>query len=126
MRLAPAGGFAGEGGPIVARPGPSLAELAAVLASISAPRGSWRSCRPSPSTSSSATPTPTRVVLARDGEVSFAPLYDLISTRFYLELDAEPVQLIAGVDDIDDVRIDPLAAEATAWGLPGSLARRGG
>jgi serine/threonine-protein kinase HipA len=58
------------------------------------------------------------VLLEPDGTVSLAPLYDLIATRCYGQLDAEAPQRINGKTLIDDVRIEDLVAEATAWGLP--------
>lgn len=126
MRRAPGGGFADMGGAVVALPGPSLAQLAAVLRQH---LGAARLVTFLQAVTfnvvignADAHARNYSVLLERNGDVSFAPLYDLISTRYYPTLDAEPAQLISGVDDIDDVRIEDLVAEAAAWGLPESLA----
>ena len=55
--------------------------------------------------------------------VSLAPVYDAMSTRFYTTTGAgqtvsrELGMRIAGVSDIDEVRIDSIIDEATSWGM---------
>ena len=55
--------------------------------------------------------------------VSLAPVYDAMSTRFYKTTGTgQPVSRelgmrIAGVSDVDEVRIESLIDEATSWGM---------
>jgi serine/threonine-protein kinase HipA len=113
---------------VVARPGPTLAEMAALLSdhigvanllpfvesvTFNAVIGNADSHARNYS-----------ILLPPSGTVALAPLYDLISTRLYEGLDAQTPQRINGRTQIDDVRIDDLVAEATGWGLPPQIVER--
>ena len=63
------------------------------------------------------------ILLPPDGTVQLAPLYDLVCTRMWDELDSEAAQRINGVNEIDDVRIGDLVAEAVTWQIPRTVAR---
>jgi serine/threonine-protein kinase HipA len=127
QRRQPAGGFA-DAAAVVARPGPTLAEMAALLSdhigvanllpfvesvTFNAVIGNADSHARNYS-----------ILLPPSGTVALAPLYDLISTRLYEGLDAQTPQRINGRTQIDDVRIDDLVAEATGWGLPPQIVER--
>jgi serine/threonine-protein kinase HipA len=62
------------------------------------------------------------VLLNRDGSVSLAPLYDIVSTRLWPHLDPEPAQLVAGVDHIDEVTVEHILDECDGWGVPRRVA----
>jgi serine/threonine-protein kinase HipA len=62
------------------------------------------------------------LLLPRTGDVELAPLYDLICTRLYPELDADAAQRVNGRWELDDISVDDLLAEATGWGLPSGVA----
>lgn len=64
------------------------------------------------------------IILPPDGNVRLAPLYDLVSTRMWDELDRDPAQKVNGVDDIDKITLDDLVAEAVTWDLPAAFVRR--
>ncbi len=120
-RRAPAGGFA-DAAAVVARPGPSLADMATLLAehlgranllpfieavTFNVIIGNADSHSRNYS-----------VLLDPSGAVGLAPLYDLIATRSYADLDTDTPQRISGQTQIDDVRIDDLVNEAASWRLP--------
>jgi len=120
-RRAPAGGFADAAG-VVSRPGPSLADMAALLTEHLG-RANLLSFVQAVTLNvaignADAHARNYSVLLEPEGTVTLAPLYDLIATRCYGQLDAEAPQRINGKTLIDDVRIEDLVAEATAWGLP--------
>src|SRR3546814_8065700 len=56
------------------------------------------------------------VLLPPDGAPRFAPLYDVICTRYWPHLDSEAAQLVAGEDAIDKVSVEHLTREAARWG----------
>ena len=62
------------------------------------------------------------VLLPQDGTVRLTPLYDLICTRVWPDLDADAAQLVAGEDDIDRIRATHVIDEATSWGVPRRIA----
>jgi serine/threonine-protein kinase HipA len=63
------------------------------------------------------------VLLPRTGTPLLAPLYDLISTRLWDVLDRDAAQRVAGEDDIDAITVDHLAEEAVSWSLPDRFVR---
>lgn len=64
------------------------------------------------------------VLLHPDGRVALAPMYDVVCTRAFAELDTDPAQLIGGVSEIDNVTRDDLVTEGRSWGLPAKVAQR--
>ncbi|HLI53144.1 MAG TPA: HipA domain-containing protein [Acidimicrobiales bacterium] len=58
-----------------------------------------------------------------DGKVRLAPLYDVMSTRFYRHVSAVPGTFVNGVRDIDALRPADFVAEAESWGLSADAAR---
>jgi serine/threonine-protein kinase HipA len=126
-RLASAGGFA-DAAAFISRPGPTLRQLAALLSDH------LGRARLTPFLAAvtfnvaignaDAHARNYSLVLARDGAVTFAPLYDLISTRFWEGLDAEPAQHINGKEHLDEIEGADVVAEAERWGLPRGLVER--
>lgn len=119
-RTAPGGGF--ELGPVFSqRGGPSLADLAAVLARhIGIARlGSFLEAVAFNLVIGNADAHARNysVLLEERGTVRLAPLYDLVCTRMWNDLDAGCAQLVAGREDIDEVRAEDLVEEATSWGV---------
>ena len=64
------------------------------------------------------------LLLKRDGTVSLAPLYDLVSTRYYDSLDSTAAQYVNGVNEIDDISVDDIGSHAAEWGLPNRVLQR--
>ncbi len=64
------------------------------------------------------------MLLLPDGRVKLAPLYDLVATRHYPELNSDLAQLINGHMSIDGCALEDLIAEADTWGVPERLATR--
>lgn len=64
------------------------------------------------------------LMLAPDGSVRIAPLYDVVCTVAYPMASTGLSQRIAGRFSIDDVTTDDLVAEAAAWGLTEGIATR--
>lgn len=62
------------------------------------------------------------LLLEPDGLVRFAPMYDMIATMLYPQLDADAAQRVNGVDDLDAITLSDLIAEAVRWGVPPRLA----
>lgn len=120
-RLAPAGGFGDIAG-VVAQPGPRLVDLASLLIEHlgAANLGPFVEAVALNVAIGNADAHARNysVLLDPDGAVTFAPLYDLISTRLWSELDADSAQLVHGRSELDDVTRADLIAEATGWGLP--------
>jgi serine/threonine-protein kinase HipA len=61
------------------------------------------------------------LLLRHDGTVALAPLYDLVCTRAYPDIDRETPQLVDDVSDIDEVTVGNIVAHATRWELPAPL-----
>ena len=57
------------------------------------------------------------LLLARDGSVALAPLYDVISTLAYPNVSKDLPQRIANKRVFDDVTFEDLVEEAIGWGL---------
>ncbi len=64
------------------------------------------------------------VILPPTGVPEFAPLYDTVCTRLWPELDRAPAQRVNGLEDIDEITFDDIAAEAESWGIPLRVAER--
>jgi hypothetical protein len=56
-------------------------------------------------------------VLAEDGAVTLAPLYDVFCTVAYPQRSVVPGMFIAGVRDIRSIGRDDLVTEAASWGI---------
>lgn len=121
QRIAQAGGFTDPAG-VVARGGPSLTDLAAVLADHlgRARLGPFLDAVAFNVAIGNADAHARNysVLLRPDGDVDLAPLYDLISTRMWAHLDDEAAQLVAGRFAIDEVTRQDLVDEAGNWDLP--------
>ena len=124
-RRAPVGAFT-MGSTTIARPGPSLRDIAACLerhigrarliqfleaVTFNVAIGNADSHARNYS-----------VLLSSDGSVELAPLYDIISTCCYEGLDREFAQRVNGIDSLDEIRGSDLVGEATSWGIPARLA----
>ena len=64
------------------------------------------------------------VLLPPDGQVGLTPLYDLICTRLYPNLDVEAAERVNGKWDLDAIDVADLVAEAATWALPATVAER--
>lgn len=126
QRTVPAGGFV-DANAVTATPGPTLRQLATVLTehmgianvipfleavAYNVAIGNADSHARNYS-----------VLLPPGGDVSLAPLYDLICTRLYHQLDADAPQRVNGKWALDEIGIEDLVAEGARWGLPERLAR---
>ena len=126
QRTVPAGGYA-DARAVTATPGPTLRQLAAVLAehmgvanvvpfleavTFNVAIGNADSHARNYS-----------VLLPPSGDVMLTPLYDLICTRLYPQLDGEAPQRVNGKWAIDEITAEDLVSEAAAWGLPATVAR---
>ncbi|HVM40148.1 MAG TPA: HipA domain-containing protein [Acidimicrobiia bacterium] len=64
------------------------------------------------------------VLLHEDGAVTMAPLYDLVSTRMWDWLDRDAAQSVAGEEEIDEITGRHLVEEAVTWDIPETVARK--
>lgn len=126
-RRAPAGAFA-DTAEIVARPGPKLLDLAAVLEEHlgRALLGPFLQAATFNIIIGNADAHARNysVILAEDDRVELAPLYDLICTRYWDHLDSDTAQLVNGGDAIDTLKAVDLVEEAKTWGVPEGVAER--
>lgn len=125
QRLVPAGGFA-DTNAISSTPGPSLQAMADFLAkhigrvnvlpfleavTFNVAIGNADSHARNYS-----------VLLPPNGAVHLTPLYDLICTRLYPELDSDAAQRVNGTWDLDGIGVSDIVAEAITWTLPAGVA----
>jgi serine/threonine-protein kinase HipA len=122
-----AGGFA-DREPVRSEPGPSLAELAELLRRQLGTGVLARFLQAVAFNvavgNADAHARNYSLLLVPSGRIRMAPLYDLVSTRAYEELDRQAAQRIGGVSDLDDIGRDELVAEAAGWGVPARTAAR--
>ena len=64
------------------------------------------------------------LILEPDGSVRLAPLYDLLCTRAYPEVQRDAPQLVNGVHDLDEIRLHDIRTHAQTWDLPPAVVRR--
>jgi len=64
------------------------------------------------------------VLLPPDGQVRLTPLYDLICTCFYPDLETDFAQRVNTKWDLGQIEVADLVAEAATWDLPMGPARR--
>jgi serine/threonine-protein kinase HipA len=124
--LSAAGGWASQ--PAAARRGPSLADLADL---VSATMGKARLVEFAARVlfnvivgNADAHARNYSVLLHPDGTVSQTPLYDVVCTLLYPDLDTDHAQRIAGVCELDAVTYHDLVAEQGSWGVPPTTAAR--
>lgn len=128
QRTTPAGGFAPPDGRYLEDPGPSLLEIADLLTLHLGAVARLRLVDVLTFQvvlgNADAHARNYSLLLRRDGSVALAPLYDLVATRVFPALDTVAAQTVNGIDDIDDITLDDVEAEARTWGLPEGLAHR--
>jgi len=56
-------------------------------------------------------------LMLNDGSVSLAPVYDVVPTKLWTELDTELALRISGCTHLEDLRVSHLIEEARGWGL---------
>ena len=120
-RIAPEGGFA-ELAPVRTEPGPGLDELAALIDVHLGKAGLVPFLLTAAFNvligNADAHARNLSLLLEPDGGVRLAPLYDLVCTRAYPELEREAAQRVNGVEDIDAIGVDDLRAHGAGWDLP--------
>lgn len=123
-RLTPGGGF-GEPAPVRSEPGPSLDELAQLVSDHLGRAGLVRLLEVIAFNvvigNADAHARNLSLLLLPDGGVRLAPVYDLVCTRYFPELDTTAAQRVSGEQDIDAVGIDHLSRHAASWGLPDTV-----
>ncbi len=126
QRRDPGGGW-GDAATTIARPGPTLKDLAGVLSEHLGVANLAPFLRAVSFNvaigNADAHARNYSVVLPGDGSVAFAPLYDLISTRMWDALDQDAAQRVDGEEDIDEITVDHLMAEGVSWKLPERFVR---
>ena len=126
-RLTPGGGF-GEPTPVRDEPGPSLSEMAALLEAHVGQASLLRLAKAVTFNvligNADAHARNYSLLLPPDGSVAFAPLYDLVCTRAHEGLTTDAAQQVNGVEDIDEITMHDLHAQAASWGLPPSVLAR--
>lgn len=126
-RVTPGGGFA-EAAPVRTAPGPSLDELAGLISTHLGQAGLLRLLETVAFNvvigNADAHARNLSLLLQPDGGLRLAPLYDLVCTRYYPDLDTRAAQRVSGEEDIDAIGIDQIRDHAGAWGLPSTVLSR--
>ncbi len=117
LGLPPARKYEQEGGPSLA----STAELLQGVASSDAPQVFLRALTLNVALGNCDAHAKNFSLLHTDaGALRLAPLYDLIATRFYPDVDDKLAMYVDGVQRADRVTRERLVKEAVAWGMPRS------
>jgi serine/threonine-protein kinase HipA len=125
-RVSPGGGWGGTG--VMARGGPSLADLAEVLkshlgAANLLPFLQYVTFNVAIG-NADAHARNYSVLLGRYDRVELAPLYDVICTRLWPDLDDEAAQGVNAVTSLDSITARDVVAEGARWGIPEQVASR--
>jgi len=127
QRVVPAGGFADRSA-TTATPGPSLRAMADLLARYVGRVGVLPFLEAVTFNvaigNADSHARNYSVLLPSSGQVERTPLYDLICTRLYPELDVDAAQPGQREKELDAVEAADLVAEAATWALPATVAER--
>jgi serine/threonine-protein kinase HipA len=64
------------------------------------------------------------LLLSADSSAHHAPMYDMVCTMLYPNLDTDVAQLVNDCADLHDITLSDIVAEITGWGIPAQLAQR--